>query len=107
VTTIGDRTVPTTSSSSPSACGNKGCHPDITTQWDSSMHHFSSFNNQWYRKSIEYMQDVVGTKSSKWCGGCHDMAVLLTGDGPPHREQIDTPRRRPGIGCSSATRSST
>ena len=22
------------------------------------MHHFSSFNNQWYRKSIEYMQDV-------------------------------------------------
>ena len=24
------------------------------------MHHFASFNNQFYRKSIEYMQDVVG-----------------------------------------------
>jgi len=24
------------------------------------MHHFSSFNNQWYRKSIEYMQEVAG-----------------------------------------------
>jgi hypothetical protein len=23
-------------------------------------HHFASFNNQWYRKSIEYMQDTVG-----------------------------------------------
>ncbi len=82
------------------ACGNKGCHPDITTQWESSMHHFSSFNNQWYRKSIEYMQDVVGTKPSKWCGGCHDMAVLLTGRmDQPIREQIDTPQSQAGIGC--------
>ena len=36
------------------------CHADIYKQWNSSMHHFSSFNNQWYRKSIEYMQDVAG-----------------------------------------------
>jgi len=35
------------------------CHGDIYKQWDSSVHHFSSFNNQWYRKSIEYMQDVA------------------------------------------------
>jgi hypothetical protein len=37
------------------------CHQDIYNQWFSSAHHFSSFNNQWYRKSIEYMQDTVGT----------------------------------------------
>ncbi len=48
------------------------CHRDIYRQWYSSVHHFSSFNNQWYRKSIEYMQDVVGVKPSKWCAGCHD-----------------------------------
>src|SRR5258706_484537 len=54
----------------------KRCHEDIYKQWYSSAHHFSSFNNQWYRKSIEYMQNVVGTKPSKWCGGCHDPAVL-------------------------------
>jgi len=54
----------------------KRCHGDIYNQWFSSAHHFSSFNNQWYRKSIEYMQDTVGTKPSKWCGGCHDPAVL-------------------------------
>ena len=40
----------------------KRCHQDIYNQWFSSAHHFSSFNNQWYRKSIEYMQDTVGTK---------------------------------------------
>ena len=45
------------------------CHKDIFDQWNASAHHFSSFNNQWYRKSIEYMQDVVGTKPSKWCAG--------------------------------------
>jgi len=81
-------------------CGNKGCHPDITAQWESSAHHFSSFNNQWYRKSVEYMQDVVGTEPSKWCGGCHDMAILLTGRmDTPIREQIQTPEAQAGIGC--------
>ncbi|MBI1983728.1 MAG: hypothetical protein HYS61_05985, partial [Acidobacteria bacterium] len=29
----------------------KKCHEDIYNQWFSSMHHFASFNNQWYRKS--------------------------------------------------------
>ena len=31
-------------------CGK--CHKDIYDQWNASMHHFSSFNNQWYRKAI-------------------------------------------------------
>jgi hypothetical protein len=56
-------------------CGR--CHKDIYNQWNSSAHHFASFNNQWYRKSIEYMQDVNGVKSSKWCAGCHDHAVFF------------------------------
>src|SRR3989442_7875556 len=47
----------------------KRCHEDIYNQWFSSAHHFSSFNNQWYRKSVEYMQDTIGTRPSKWCGG--------------------------------------
>ncbi|HEU4401939.1 MAG TPA: tetratricopeptide repeat protein [Candidatus Polarisedimenticolia bacterium] len=100
VRTVGDRLIPADFFLESKACGNKGCHPDITAQWDSSMHHFSSFNNQWYRKSIEYMQEVVGTQPSKWCGGCHDQAVLLTGrmDTPIVR-QIDTPQAQAGIGC--------
>jgi len=95
------------------SCGAKGCHPDIVKQWESSAHRLSSFNNQWYRKSIEYMQDVNGVESSKWCGGCHDMAVLQTekpGTGKsrmdfPIKDQLWPPEKFPeahaGIGCAA------
>src|SRR5208282_2169086 len=82
------------------ACGR--CHKDIYEQWKSSMHHFASFNNQFYRKSIEYFQDVAGTRPSKWCAGCHDHAVFFNGRfDRPIREQIDTPEAQAGLGCMS------
>ena len=78
----------------------KRCHEDIYNQWNSSAHHFSSFNNQWYRKSIEYMQDTVGTKPSKWCGGCHDPAVLYSGKmDTPIKQIVHTPEAQAGLGC--------
>ncbi len=96
------------------SCGKAGCHPDIYKQWNSSAHHRASFNNQWYRRSIEYMQEVVGTKPSKFCGGCHDMAVLLTEDPKnPGKSRFDSPilahefpvdkfpESHSGIGCSA------
>ena len=55
-------------------CGE--CHKQIYEEWKSSAHHFGSFNNQFYRKAIENMQDTQGTtRGSKWCAGCHDHAV--------------------------------
>ncbi len=82
------------------SCGQ--CHKDIYEQWKSSMHHFASFNNQFYRKSIEYMQDTIGTRPSKWCAGCHDHAVFFNGRfDRPIREQIDTPEAQAGLGCMS------
>jgi Flp pilus assembly protein TadD len=78
----------------------KRCHQDIYNQWQSSAHHFSSFNNAWYRKSIEYMQDTIGVKSSKWCAGCHDPALLYSGMfDRPIREVEDTPAGQAGLGC--------
>jgi hypothetical protein len=78
----------------------KRCHEDIYNQWFSSAHHFSSFNNQWYRKSIEYMQDTVGTKPSKWCGGCHDPAVLYAGlMDTPIKQIVHRPEAQAGLGC--------
>ena len=78
----------------------KRCHEDIYNQWNSSAHHFSSFNNQWYRKSIEYMQDTVGTKPSKWCGGCHDPAVLYAGKmDTPIKQIVHNPEAQAGLGC--------
>jgi tetratricopeptide (TPR) repeat protein len=76
------------------------CHADIYKQWFSSVHHFSSFNNQWYRKSIEYMQDTIGTTPSKWCGGCHDPAVLYAGlMDTPIKQIVHTPPAQAGLGC--------
>ena len=82
-------------------CGE--CHPDIYEQWRASAHHFASFNNQFYRRSIEHMQEVKGeTRSSRWCAGCHDHAVLFSGKwDTPIIEQIDTPEAQAGLGCVS------
>jgi Tfp pilus assembly protein PilF len=82
------------------ACGE--CHQDIYKQWNSSAHHFASFNNQFYRKSIEYMQDTIGTRPSKWCAGCHDHAVFFNGRFErPIKQQIDTPEAQAGLACTS------
>jgi len=83
-------------------CARSGCHPDIYAQWNSSAHHFSSFNNQWYRKSVEYMQEMVGTEPSRWCGGCHDPAVLLNGMmDTPIKEIVQRPEAQAGLGCTA------
>ena len=98
-TTTGD-VIPSDFFLTSETCGR--CHRDIYDQWNSSVHHFSSFNNQWYRKSIEYMQDVVGTEPSKWCAGCHDHAVFFNGQfDRPIRDQINTPEAQAGLGCTS------
>jgi len=82
------------------ACGR--CHRDIYEQWNGSAHHLSSFNNQWYRKSIEYMQEVAGVEASKWCAGCHDHAVFFNGRfDRPIKDQIDTPEAQAGLACTS------
>jgi tetratricopeptide (TPR) repeat protein len=81
----------------------KPCHADIYNQWQSSMHHMASFNNQWYRKAIEYMQDVNGVKSSMWCAGCHDHAIAFAGKMQKHpiREILHTREAQNGLGCMS------
>jgi len=76
------------------------CHADIYKQWNSSAHHFSSFNNQWYRKSIEYMQEVDGVRQSRWCAGCHDPALLFSGMmDTPIKQIVDRPEARAGLSC--------
>lgn len=81
----------------------KPCHADIYNQWRHSMHHMASFNNQWYRKAVEYMQDVDGVKPSLWCGGCHDHALVFSGMMQTHpiREIEHTPEGQAGLGCMS------
>jgi tetratricopeptide (TPR) repeat protein len=93
-------TIPSNFFMTSATCGR--CHKEIYDEWNSSAHHFSSFNNQWYRKAVEYMQDVVGTKPSKWCAGCHDHAVFFNGRfDRPIKEQIHTPEAQAGLACTS------
>ena len=66
VETADGKPIPSDFFMSSERCGEKGCHPDIFEQWSGSMHRFSSFNNQWYRRSITYMQETTGEiESSK------------------------------------------
>ncbi|HXJ39519.1 MAG TPA: multiheme c-type cytochrome, partial [Bryobacteraceae bacterium] len=83
------------------ACAD--CHKQAYDEWKGSSHHFGSFNNQFYRKAIEYMQDTQGSpQGSKWCAGCHDHAVFFNGRfEKPIKEQIDTPEARAGLACTS------
>jgi tetratricopeptide (TPR) repeat protein len=81
-------------------CGE--CHKDIYEQWKSSMHHFASFNNQFYRATILHMQELSGTQGSKWCAACHDHAVFFNGRFEiPIKQQVDTPEAQNGLGCVS------
>ena len=81
-------------------CGE--CHKDIYQQWKSSMHHFASFNNQFYKATILHMQELSGTQGSKWCAGCHDHAVFFNGRFEiPISQQVDTPEAQNGLGCVS------
>ncbi|HME31839.1 MAG TPA: multiheme c-type cytochrome, partial [Terriglobales bacterium] len=94
----GHRKIPSKYFMESDAC--ERCHQDIYHQWQGSMHHFSSFNNQWYRKSIEYMQEVDGTRPSKWCAGCHDPALLYSGMmDTPIKQILDRPETQAGLGC--------
>jgi tetratricopeptide (TPR) repeat protein len=48
------------------------------------------------------MQEVIGTRPSRWCGGCHDVAVLLNGMmDTPIQEVLHTPEAQVGLACTA------
>jgi len=83
------------------SCGATGCHPDIAAQWDESAHHFSSFNNPYYKKSIEVLLAENDTEKMRWCASCHDPLLLASGSIKGNGlELIEThPLREKGITC--------
>ncbi|NIV96531.1 tetratricopeptide repeat protein [candidate division KSB1 bacterium] len=75
------------------------CHQDIAIQWAASAHRFASFNNPFYEATVQDLRKYsnkpnswinahlahfpksrtsVGKIKSKWCGGCHDPALMFT-----------------------------
>ncbi|MHC4730367.1 MAG: multiheme c-type cytochrome [Planctomycetota bacterium] len=74
------------------------CHPDTVAQWETSAHRFASFNNPFYRASVEKVRETVGKKPSQFCAGCHDPAIMLAGN---MTKEIDplTPESQAGLTC--------
>ncbi len=74
------------------------CHADIVDQWATSAHRFSSFNNPFYRKSIELTREKISKKNSQFCGGCHDPAIMLAGNMLNDINPL-TPESQAGLTC--------
>lgn len=55
------------------------CHEDTVHQWATSAHRFSSFNNPFYASSVLALREEAGNEVSRFCGGCHDPAVMHVG----------------------------
>lgn len=55
------------------------CHADAAAQWQSSAHAFASFNNPIYRLAVDRFRSTVGRETSRFCAGCHDVALLVDG----------------------------
>ncbi len=56
------------------------CHADVASHWMHSAHAYASFDNPWYRASIDRFRAERGNEESRFCAGCHDPLLLLSGD---------------------------
>lgn len=75
-----------------------GCHTEAVRQWSSSAHAHASFDNPWYRASVESLRSEVGYEASRHCAGCHDPVLLMAGrmDKPLAPEE---PLANAGVTC--------
>ena len=71
-----------------------GCHAEAAAEWQSSPHAFGSFNNPVYRVVVDQFRSDVGKDASRFCGGCHDAALLV--DGAMSHEVAPTDSRAHG-----------
>ncbi len=56
------------------------CHSEIAQQWDGSLHRFASQNDPFYNATLQVLQRHKDMEPVKFCGGCHDPLILLTGN---------------------------
>src|SRR3954469_21777665 len=75
------------------------CHADIAAQWNASAHHFSSFNNPYYKISVEEFRAERGAKTSRFCAGCHEPALLATGLVDRPTVDAKSPEAQAGVVC--------
>lgn len=76
----------------------EGCHADVAAAFRGSAHAFASFNNPVYRAAVDRFRADVDHTKSRFCGGCHDISLMVDGAMDKAVEPTDT-RAHAGIGC--------
>lgn len=74
------------------------CHPAQAREWGESVHAFASFSNPLYRLAFDAFAERQGDEAARFCGGCHDPALLLTG-GLSFPIPAEDPRAHTGVSC--------
>jgi hypothetical protein len=89
---------PTIVGSLPVEADCKRCHADIWAQWSASAHRRSSFDNPYYRVSVEAFRRERGRPASRFCAGCHEPVLFSTG---AIDRAVDpaSPAAGAGVGC--------
>ncbi|MCA9528790.1 MAG: hypothetical protein KC543_01495, partial [Myxococcales bacterium] len=75
------------------------CHADAGHQWSASAHAHASFNNPWYRVAVDRFRAEQGPRASRFCAGCHEPWLLLTGKMDHEVVAPDDPLSHAGITC--------
>lgn len=78
------------------ACAS--CHEEVAAAWRGSAHAHASFDNPWYRQSVDTFREERGPEASRFCAGCHD-PVLLVADAVGRPIEPDDPRAHAGVTC--------
>jgi hypothetical protein len=60
-------------------CGEVGCHPTLTKQWEGSAHRFSA-DNDLFRKVVALLVSEAGSEIAIFCANCHDPLRVLTSE---------------------------
>lgn len=95
----GAESIPSANFTDAKNCGS--CHADIAAQWQSSTHALASFTNPLYRVAIDRLRLDRGTKESRMCGSCHDLALLTSGALDEPEIRADDPRAHAAVSCTT------
>jgi Flp pilus assembly protein TadD len=75
------------------------CHQDAYAHWRASAHSRSSFDNPWYRAAVDDLRESAGPEASRFCAGCHDPLLLVSGRIDQDEIAPEDPLAHAGITC--------
>jgi hypothetical protein len=95
--TVDDRAIPTALLADSKVC--EACHQEAVHEWSASAHAHASFDNPWYRASVDALRHDTGLIPSRHCAGCHDPVLLFAGD-MDAEVRPDHPYAASGVTCA-------